>query len=48
LSYGNSSIKEIAFELGFDESTNFIKYIKKHIGSTPAEFRERFISKNIS
>lgn len=33
------SIKEIAFELGFDEPTNFLKYFKKHIGITPVEFR---------
>lgn len=33
------SIKEIAFELGFDEPTNFIKYFKKHTNYTPVEFR---------
>lgn len=31
--------KEIAYEFGFDEPTNFIKYFKKYIGLTPSEFR---------
>lgn len=33
------SVKEIAFELGFDEPTNFIKYFKKQSDRTPLEFR---------
>ena len=33
------SVKEIAFSLGFDESTNFLKYFKKHTSLTPLEFR---------
>lgn len=44
LSYTNESVKEIGFSLGFDEPTNFIKYFRKHNGSTPVEFREKFIS----
>ena len=34
------SIKEIAYDLGFEEPTNFIKYFRKHTGKTPIEFRE--------
>ncbi|MCL7762770.1 AraC family transcriptional regulator [Polaribacter sp. Z014] len=34
------SVKEIAFILGFDEPTNFLKYFKKHIKLTPVEFRK--------
>ena len=34
------SVKEIAYELGYEEPTNFIKYFKKHTQTTPAEFRE--------
>ncbi|MBD0777477.1 helix-turn-helix domain-containing protein [Maribacter sp. ANRC-HE7] len=34
------SVKEIAFVLGFDEPTNFLKYFKKHIKLTPVEFRK--------
>ena len=41
LVYGSQSVKEIGFELGFDEPTNFIKYFRKHTGRTPLEFRER-------
>ncbi len=33
------SVKEIAFTLGFDEPTNFLKYFKKHTSLTPVEFR---------
>lgn len=33
------SVKEIAFALGFDEPTNFLKYFKKHTNITPVEFR---------
>lgn len=34
------SIKEIAYESGFEESTNFYKYFKRHTRSTPEQFRE--------
>ena len=34
------SVKEIAFEVGFDEPTNFLKYFKKHTSLTPVEFRK--------
>lgn len=39
LSYSSLSIKEVCFELGFDEPTNFTKYFRKHTGMTPAGFR---------
>lgn len=42
LVYTNESVKEIGFELGFEEPTNFIKYFRKHGGITPVEFREQF------
>lgn len=41
LVHSNLSIKEIAYDLGFEEPTNFIKYFRKHSGMTPAEFREQ-------
>jgi AraC-like DNA-binding protein len=40
LAYNTSSVKEIAFDLGFEELTNFIKYFRKHTLTTPTEFRE--------
>lgn len=33
------SIKEIAYDLGFDEPTNMVKFFKKHVGETPLHFR---------
>lgn len=42
LSHTHESIKEIGYELGFQEPTNFIKYFRKHNGNTPVEFREQF------
>jgi AraC-like DNA-binding protein len=41
--HSHSTIKEIGFQLGFDEPTNFIKYFRKHTGKTPSEFREQFL-----
>lgn len=35
------TIKEVAYELGYDEPTNFIKFFKKHEAITPTEFKEK-------
>lgn len=35
-------IKEIAYQTGFDEPTNFVKYFKKATNLTPAAFRKTF------
>jgi AraC family transcriptional regulator, transcriptional activator of pobA len=42
LLFGPETVKEIAFDLGFDEVTNFTKYFRKHTQFTPASFRERY------
>ena len=42
LVYTRESVKEIGFDLGFDEPTNFIKYFRRHCHSTPSEFRAQF------
>ncbi|MDV7187987.1 helix-turn-helix transcriptional regulator [Lutibacter sp. TH_r2] len=42
LAHSSQSVKEIAYELGYDEPTNFIKYFRKHTNSTPSEFRDQF------
>ena len=39
LSSTNSSIKNICYDCGFDETTNFQKYFKKHTGVTVTKFR---------
>jgi AraC family transcriptional regulator, transcriptional activator of pobA len=41
LAHTTESIKGIAYQLGFEEPTNFIKYFKKHANITPTEFREK-------
>jgi len=33
------SVKEVCYELNFDEPTNFIKFFKKHTGVTPVNFK---------
>ncbi|WP_179335483.1 AraC family transcriptional regulator [Winogradskyella costae] len=33
------SLKEVAYENGFDEVTNFTKFFKKHTGLSPKEFK---------
>jgi AraC family transcriptional regulator, transcriptional activator of pobA len=40
LSSTSKPIKEIAYQLGFDEPTNLVKYFKKYTGVTPSEFRK--------
>lgn len=39
LLHESENVKAIAFNLGFEEPTNFNKYFRKHTGKTPAEFR---------
>ena len=34
--------KTIGYSLGFNEPTNFIKFFRKHTGTTPATFREQY------
>ena len=41
LVHSTSTIKEVAYELGFEEPTNFIKYFRKHTNITPVEFRDQ-------
>ena len=35
-------VQELAYELGFEEVTNFVKYFKKHTLVTPSQFKENF------
>ncbi|MEM6806491.1 MAG: helix-turn-helix transcriptional regulator [Bacteroidota bacterium] len=36
------SVKEIAYASGFEETTNFYKYFKRHVQLTPEQFRADF------
>ena len=40
LIHSNKSVKEIAHELAFDESTNLVKYFKKQTGQSPVHFKK--------
>jgi len=35
-----ASINEIAYKMGFEDPTNFVKFFKKYSGETPAAFRK--------
>jgi len=35
----DNGFKEIAYEIGFDELTNFTKFFKKNVGVSPKAFR---------
>ncbi|SDJ33712.1 AraC-type DNA-binding protein [Ferrimonas sediminum] len=36
------SVQQAAFELGFEDTTHFIKYFKRHTGKTPAAFKRAY------
>ena len=38
------SIKELTYDMGFDEPTNFVKFFSKHTQMTPAVFK-KFLKK---
>ena len=40
LSYSQFSIKEIAYNIGFEEPTNLTKFFKKHTNFLPQDFRD--------
>lgn len=42
LQYSDKSVKEIMIELSFPTLSFFGKYVKKHLGMSPKEFRNRF------
>ena len=39
LAVENIQVQALAYELGFDEVTNFVKYFKKHTALTPSQFK---------
>ena len=40
LAIDQSSVKEVSYDLGFEEISNFIKFFKKHSLETPAQFKK--------
>lgn len=40
LAVSDISVKELSYELGFDEPTNFLKFFKKFTCQTPVQFRK--------
>ncbi|WHT39560.1 helix-turn-helix transcriptional regulator [Myroides sp. mNGS23_01] len=40
LLYSENSVSEIAYNLNFNDSSNFTKYFKRYVGITPKAFRE--------
>ena len=38
--YSDLMIKEIAYMLGYDDPSYFVKHFKRHTGYLPSEFRE--------
>lgn len=38
----NSPVKEVAYSVGYDDTTNFFKYFRKHTGSSPEAFRKAY------
>jgi len=40
LAVSDISVKELTYDMGFDEPTNFVKYFKKHTGNSPAQFKK--------
>ncbi|MVM41218.1 helix-turn-helix domain-containing protein [Spirosoma sp. HMF3257] len=43
LTHTPQSIKEIAFQVGFDDPSYFVRFFKKTTGQTPAEFRQSIL-----
>ncbi len=37
----NLSMKEIAYQLGYDEPSYFFRFFKKHVGVTPSDFKKK-------
>ena len=41
LAHGSEGVAQVAQQLGFSETTNFIRFFKKYEQVTPAQFRDR-------
>lgn len=43
LVYSEMNVKEISFELGFDEPTNFSKFFREYVGFSPIDFKKQHL-----
>jgi AraC family transcriptional activator of pobA len=39
LIFGNTSMEQIAFSLGFSNAAYFTRFFRKEVGQTPSQFR---------
>lgn len=44
LAHSTASVAEVAYQLGFSEATNFVKFFRKSSGVTPKHFRQEMSS----
>jgi len=40
LAHSTASVAEVAYQLGFSEATNFVKFFRRNAGVTPKDFRQ--------
>jgi AraC-like DNA-binding protein len=40
MQFSSKSVKEISFDLGFDDSSYFSRFFKKHTALTPVQYRK--------
>jgi transcriptional regulator GlxA family with amidase domain len=48
LLFDSMSVKEISYELGFTEPTNFVKFFQQHTGLSPKNFRAQNCIKGLN
>lgn len=44
LTHTAQSVKEVGFQLGFEDPSYFVRFFKKHTGQTPVEFRQLLVA----
>ncbi|MCV2404056.1 AraC family transcriptional regulator [Marinomonas sp. C2222] len=45
---GNVTTQQLAFDHGFEDVSNFVKYFKKHTHITPSQFKKQYLSANLT
>nr|PMH44182.1 hypothetical protein BCU66_04350 [Vibrio sp. 10N.286.49.B1]PMH82389.1 hypothetical protein BCU58_18500 [Vibrio sp. 10N.286.48.B7] len=38
----STTTQQMAYDFGFEDASNFVKYFKNLMGSTPTQFQKRF------